>query len=268
MNATTAAAEALTAVQADPVLGRLEWEAMGQYKIAAAQPFPVALKFDFLGQWSATVAGVYLLDEEVRVVRTRFCLTMVDLASAEVSRTLAACRAVDPEVARLRAELEAARAELALRKQNDADWQAERDAVAREAATAYARGWQDGRDADALTPPGVTEPAAERGGDERERPERARRETMTDSNPTPSAPDPRATTNPQIEAWFTYHAPTPEQKLALEGINAAAKAFAYAIDRYCHSGADKSAAFRLVREARMTANASIVVPVVGTLYTR
>lgn len=68
--------------------------------------------------------------------------------------------------------------------------------------------------------------------------------------------------NPQIDAWFTYHAPTPDQRAAMEEINARAADLAYAIDRNCPASADKSAAFRLVREARMTANAAIVVPVI------
>jgi Xaa-Pro aminopeptidase len=62
----------------------------------------------------------------------------------------------------------------------------------------------------------------------------------------------------KIQNWFTYHAPTPEQVEAMTRINEAAKELARAIDAGVPNGADKFAAFRMVREARMTANAGIV----------
>lgn len=64
----------------------------------------------------------------------------------------------------------------------------------------------------------------------------------------------------EIEGWFTYHAPTETQRFQLEQVNAAAKNLALTIAANCPPSADRSAAFRLVREARMTANAAIVIP--------
>jgi len=60
-----------------------------------------------------------------------------------------------------------------------------------------------------------------------------------------------------IEAMFTYHRPGPEQIDAHNAINEAAKHFAHVINEYCPDCPDKSAAIRLVREARMTASAGI-----------
>jgi len=56
---------------------------------------------------------------------------------------------------------------------------------------------------------------------------------------------------------FTYHAPTPEQTESYQRIRAAALALASVIDRECPAGADRTAAVRKIREAVMTANASI-----------
>lgn len=65
--------------------------------------------------------------------------------------------------------------------------------------------------------------------------------------------------DPQIEAWFTYHAPTEDQQARYVELRAAAKNMAYAI-KYCTKpSADQSAAFRLLRECVMTANASIAL---------
>ena len=60
-----------------------------------------------------------------------------------------------------------------------------------------------------------------------------------------------------IEELFTYHAPTPEQQLKYLAIREAAKALARVIDQSCPAGPDRTAAVRHVREAVMTANASI-----------
>lgn len=60
-----------------------------------------------------------------------------------------------------------------------------------------------------------------------------------------------------ISDLFTYHAPTPEQAEKYGRINAACKAAALVIHTNCPPSADRSAAIRLLREARMTANASI-----------
>ena len=64
-------------------------------------------------------------------------------------------------------------------------------------------------------------------------------------------------TKEAIESFFTYHSATPEQAEKYERINQAAKDLAYEIDACCEAGPDRTAAMRLVREARMTANASI-----------
>ena len=61
----------------------------------------------------------------------------------------------------------------------------------------------------------------------------------------------------EIDNWFKYHAPTPEQIVAYGEIRTAAKVFAETINRHCPESADKSAAMRQLREATMTANASI-----------
>ncbi len=60
-----------------------------------------------------------------------------------------------------------------------------------------------------------------------------------------------------IEQLFTYHAPTEEQKVKYVEIREAAKALARVIDRSCPAGPDRTTAVRKVREAVMTANASI-----------
>ena len=61
----------------------------------------------------------------------------------------------------------------------------------------------------------------------------------------------------QIENWFTYHAPSGDDLVAYEKSRSSAKSFAMAINDLCHDSADKTAAIRKVREAVMTANASI-----------
>ena len=61
----------------------------------------------------------------------------------------------------------------------------------------------------------------------------------------------------QIDNLFTYHSPTPEQAQAYLDIRTAAKSLARVIDRACPRSPDKSAAMRKLREAVMTANASI-----------
>ena len=60
-----------------------------------------------------------------------------------------------------------------------------------------------------------------------------------------------------IEELFTYHAPTSEQVEHYQRIRQAAKALARVIDECCPAGPDRSAAVRKVRDAVMTANASI-----------
>ena len=72
--------------------------------------------------------------------------------------------------------------------------------------------------------------------------------------PAVPTPDPDLA---QLDNWFSYHSPTPEQVKQYAAINAASKALARVIIETCPQSADRSAALRLVREARMTANASI-----------
>lgn len=63
--------------------------------------------------------------------------------------------------------------------------------------------------------------------------------------------------NVDVENWFTYHPPTPEQTSQYEKIRATAKAMAYAIIRNTPKSADSRAAMRKLRECVMTANAAI-----------
>ena len=60
-----------------------------------------------------------------------------------------------------------------------------------------------------------------------------------------------------IENWFTYHAPSKDDLVAYEKLRSSAKDFAKVINEYCPDSADKTAAIRKLREATMTANASI-----------
>lgn len=60
-----------------------------------------------------------------------------------------------------------------------------------------------------------------------------------------------------LEELFTYHAPSEEQKIAYAEIRSHALKLARVIDGCCPAGPDRTAAIRLLREAVMTANASI-----------
>lgn len=66
-------------------------------------------------------------------------------------------------------------------------------------------------------------------------------------------------TDEQIEDMMTYHAPTDDMIAKFEAIRQAAIYFATQIRDNCPLSADSSAAIRLVREARMTANAAIAL---------
>lgn len=63
----------------------------------------------------------------------------------------------------------------------------------------------------------------------------------------------------QIDEWFTYHKPTDRQLPAFDEINNAAKNLAMVIVQNTPRCADQSAAIRMVREARMTANAAVAL---------
>jgi hypothetical protein len=73
--------------------------------------------------------------------------------------------------------------------------------------------------------------------------------------------NPVAVIDPQIEKWFTYHSPNDDQQKRYVELRAAAKNMAYAIKTCTKPSADQSAAFRLLRESVMTANASIALEV-------
>jgi hypothetical protein len=64
-------------------------------------------------------------------------------------------------------------------------------------------------------------------------------------------------TDNDIENWFTYHAPTEDQRTRYVEIRAAAKHLAKVILDNTKPSADQTAAIRKVREAVMTANVSI-----------
>jgi hypothetical protein len=61
----------------------------------------------------------------------------------------------------------------------------------------------------------------------------------------------------ELENWFTYHAPSPDQLPKYEMIRAKALEFAKAIVNNTPPSADQTVAIRKVREAVMIANASI-----------
>lgn len=58
---------------------------------------------------------------------------------------------------------------------------------------------------------------------------------------------------------FSYHQPGEEQTQGIAQLRKAAQAFATTIIDSCPNSADRTNALRLVREAMMTANASIVL---------
>lgn len=60
----------------------------------------------------------------------------------------------------------------------------------------------------------------------------------------------------KLDVWFRYHN-DPHKVAHYEAINQHARALAQAIMQHTPRCADQSAALRLVREARMTANAAI-----------
>ena len=62
-----------------------------------------------------------------------------------------------------------------------------------------------------------------------------------------------------VAEFFKYHAPTELTIPKYAAINQAAKNFAEVVLANCPSGADRSDAIRLIRDARMTANASIAL---------
>lgn len=65
------------------------------------------------------------------------------------------------------------------------------------------------------------------------------------------------TTASPLDNWFTHHPPSKEDIESYQRIREAAKSFAEVILEETPKSADQSAAIRKVREAVMTANASI-----------
>lgn len=64
-------------------------------------------------------------------------------------------------------------------------------------------------------------------------------------------------TNGDLYNWFSYHAPSSDQRVAYEKLRSAALIFAQAIIELTPPSADQTASIRKVREAVMTANAAI-----------
>jgi hypothetical protein len=64
-------------------------------------------------------------------------------------------------------------------------------------------------------------------------------------------------TQEQLDNYFTYHSPTPEQLPKYQAIREAGKVLAQVIVENAPDGADTTAAIRKVREAIMTANQAI-----------
>lgn len=63
----------------------------------------------------------------------------------------------------------------------------------------------------------------------------------------------------KLDDVFSYHKPTEEQVPKYEALRSSAKAFAACILESCPPSADRTASLRKVREAVMTANASIAL---------
>jgi hypothetical protein len=61
----------------------------------------------------------------------------------------------------------------------------------------------------------------------------------------------------ELENWFTYHPPSPEQQQQYVAIRDAAKRFAEVVASNTPPSPDQTAAIRKIREAVMTANAAI-----------
>lgn len=64
-------------------------------------------------------------------------------------------------------------------------------------------------------------------------------------------------TQDQLDNWFTYHSPTPEQLPKYLAIREAGKVFAETIVANSPDCADTTAAVRKIRESVMTANQAI-----------
>jgi hypothetical protein len=70
----------------------------------------------------------------------------------------------------------------------------------------------------------------------------------------------RPMTDEEIVAeFFKYHPPTENTILKFAAINQAAKNFAEIVLANCPRGADRTVVIRLIRDARMTANAAVAL---------
>lgn len=72
-------------------------------------------------------------------------------------------------------------------------------------------------------------------------------------------PTPVAAIEAALADVFSYHAPGPEDPAKYEAVRAAARELARVILVHCPPSADRTFAIRQVREAVMTANASIAL---------
>jgi len=79
-------------------------------------------------------------------------------------------------------------------------------------------------------------------------------DTNLDAAASVAAPRPGS-----LEDIFSYHKPTDETIPKYLKLRQAALSFASEIDALCPPGPDRTAAIRLVREAVMTANASVAL---------
>ena len=62
----------------------------------------------------------------------------------------------------------------------------------------------------------------------------------------------------QLVEWTITHSPTNEEVLAMQAIRDATYVYLRVLDNYVHDCADKTAAFRKIREAMMTCNFAVV----------
>ena len=61
----------------------------------------------------------------------------------------------------------------------------------------------------------------------------------------------------EINNWFQYHAPNPEQLVAYNDIRQAAKIYAETVNKHVPDSADKTVAIRKIRESVMAANLAV-----------
>lgn len=66
-----------------------------------------------------------------------------------------------------------------------------------------------------------------------------------------------AITQNDLNNWFSYHPPTPEQLVAYNDIRQAAKIYAETVNKHVPDSADKTAAIRKIRESVMASNLAL-----------